>query len=248
MQNTISREQFTEKIVEIMEKERINQGWTQEQMAQKMEMSTSGYKKIVSGETKKIDLFMAHRLSSITGKYLFELFEIQTPVTQVAKKLALLSPSQLRMIDGFVEFERQFAPGRFPQSEEYVTVMEPTGEVYDGMVWDSIILSKVDASAYIQRLGKTIQCGLKINSNHLTPTYIKGDILLISKEPLRDGDIGVFINLENGRGYIRRYRQTSPVCLESLNGLGESFYVDDENGEEVRKWIKFGKIITKMRD
>ncbi len=126
--------------------------------------------------------------------------------------------------------------------------MEPMGDCKDGMILDSVNLSKANIGDYRQRLGVDIHCGLKMNNNHLHPVYLKNDILLICKEPPRDGDVGIFMNKENGRTYIRKYRQTSPCRLEPVNGYGEVFLVDSDDPKDVLKWVKFGRVVTKIRD
>ncbi len=79
------------------------------------------------------------------------------------------------------------------------------------------------------------------------PVYNLGDILLISKQAIRDGDTGVFVNRENGCAYIRKFHQASPCILAPVNEYGETFLVDSYNKEQMDKWIKFGTVITKMR-
>jgi len=247
MQTKITKNSVAEVFAKLLEEERMHLGLNQEQMATRMEMSVSGYKKIISGETRKVDLYHALKLSEISGRYLFELFELDTPATRVAQKVSLLSKPQKVFVEAVTEFEKEFAISH-PDSDEYITVMEPCGDICDGMIWDSVNLSKVEIGAYRRRLSESIHCGIRLNNNHLHPAYVKGDILLISKEPPRDGDVGIFVNRENGRAYIRKYRQTNPCRLEPINGYGEVFYVNSDDSQDMAKWIKFGKVVTKMRN
>lgn len=247
MQGDISRNQLAERFAKILEQERSRLELNQEQMAKKLDISVSGYKKIISGETKKVDLYLALKLSELSGRYLFDLFEIGTPETQVAQTIGELTEKQKSFLQAVAEFEHEFTIDHI-DSEEFISVMEPCGDVQDGMVWDSVNLSKVNIGAYRKMLLQPIHCGLRMNNNHLHPAYVKGDILLIGKEPIRDGDVGIFVNRETGRAYIRKYRQTNPCRLEPVNGYGEVFFVDSDDPIDVAKWIKFGKVITKMRD
>ena len=75
-----------------------------------------------------------------------------------------------------------------------------------------------------------------------------GDILLISRRPPRDGDTTIFLNTENSRAYLRRFIQQVPRILQPINGYGESFYIDPYNEDEVKKWVKYGVVLTKMRE
>ena len=58
-----------------VEKERIKRNLTQSQMAKKLEMSLSGYKKMISGVTAKIDLYTVQLMHNLTGKWIFELID-----------------------------------------------------------------------------------------------------------------------------------------------------------------------------
>ncbi|MBQ0059090.1 MAG: DNA-binding protein, partial [Lachnospiraceae bacterium] len=105
----------------------------------------------------------------------------------------------------------------------------------------------VNIAGYRRKYGNEITCGIRVTSNHLHPVYLKNDILLISKRPIRDGDTGIFLNTETGCVYLRKFYQTSPCRLEPINGYGETFYVDSDSQEDMGKWIKFGYVLTKMR-
>ena len=111
---------------------------------------------------------------------------------------------------------------------------------------DSII-EKLDVSNYRKAFGDALHIGIRITSNHLHPVYNKGDILLISRNPIRDGDTGIFINAQNKRAYIRKLHQKNPCELTPINNYGETFYVDSDNVDDMSKWIKFGHVLCKVR-
>ena len=77
--------------------------------------------------------------------------------------------------------------------------------------------------------------------------YHANDILLIARNPIRDGDTGIFINKVTGLLYIRRLRQTDPWRLEPLTYYGQTFYIDSNNASEMSHWIIFGHVISKTR-
>ena len=114
------------------------------------------------------------------------------------------------------------------------------------MIYDSTNVKKINIGNYKQIYGN-VDIAIKVTSNHLTPVYVQGDILLISKSPVRDGDIGVFINKETGRAYLRKYCNGNPVSLVPVNDFGFAFEVNPLNESDVSKWYKFGKVITKIR-
>ena len=237
---------MNEKFAENIEKERVHLGLTQKQMANELDLSLSAYKRIITCSTEKIDLYVIYKLYLLTGKLAYEYTEISDMYLDLKKKIMGLSPSQISYIDALIDFEKSFAE-LHTDFDDYVTVYVPTGNMEDGMIYDSASIEKVNIASYRKKYGSRISCGVKITSNHLHPVYNRGDILLISKTTIRDGDTGIFINQETGCAYIRKFYQTSPCRLEPVNGCGETFYVDSNNVEEMSKWIKFGCVISKIR-
>ena len=84
--------------LENVERERVALHLTQKQMAQKLDMSLSGYKKMIAGETAKVDLQLAYRMYDLTGKYLCELFGDTTPEISMIRKIKKLSPNQQKFV------------------------------------------------------------------------------------------------------------------------------------------------------
>lgn len=232
--------------IDNVEKERIKLGYTQKGMAKELGKSLSGYKKLIAGENSKIDLFLALRVSELTGRCMTDLCGMEGTISGIEKRLPKLSATQLEFVRAVVDFEADFAVS-VPETEDYVTMMILTGDFKDGMILDSANLEKVNVAAYRGRFGDNLHCAIRVSSNHLHPVYHRGDILLISRQPPRDGDTGIFVNRVTGRVYIRKYYQTIPVRLEPVNGLGREITVDSSDVKDMDQWIKFGKVLTKMR-
>lgn len=245
----INKELLAENFGISMEKERIALGYSQQQMAKALDMSLSSYKRILNGETNKIDLYTAYLLAALTGKQTDELCGLLSPLQRARSAMGDLSESQLNFVSGIIHFELQFAKNlRGGESvDDYVTLLIPTGNMQDGMYMDSFIMKKVNVAQYRKRYGDAIDCAIQITSSHLHPTYMPNDILLISRTPIRDGDTGVFINCDTGLAYFRKLHQTTPSLLEPVSSWGHSFTVDCNSKEDMSKWIKFGRVITKMR-
>ena len=87
------------------------------------------------------------------------------------------------------------------------------------MIWDSANVRKVNIAPYRKRYGSQINAGVEVTSNHLTPVYHMGDILLISRRPPRDGDTTIFLNTENGRAYLRRLFSRFPVFFSQSTDM-----------------------------
>ena len=243
----LTRKQINQNFIEVCENERTKRGWSQQEMADRLDISLSGYKKIVSGETTRIDLYIAHRLHSLTGRLIGDLIGDSSQIVDIAANLHELSQSQLNFISNIVQFERGYAPASRSDSMD-LSVLVLTGDMRDGMIYDSADLIKVPLPVeYFRKYGRDLTCGIKVTSNHLHPVYHSGDILLVSCNPIRDGDTGIFINRGDGRAYLRKFHQGACCILEPLNGFGQTFRVNALDPEDMNRWIKFGYVLTKMR-
>lgn len=229
-----------------IERERTRLGYTQAEMAKKLEMSLSGYKKMVSGETTRIDAYVAYRMYELCGKWLFEMIEHPIQEAETITKMKHLTESQLNFISAIVNIEYEFLVDQ-DTPDEYISVLIPTGNMQDGMIFDSADIIKANAAIYRKRFGNDLHFGIKITSSHLHPVYNKGDIVLISQNPIRDGDTGIFINKDDGCMYIRKFHQANPCVLEPINSFGKPFYVNNSNPREMEKWVKVGYVLCKMK-
>lgn len=243
----MTKQDIVTNFITSMEKERVQLGYTQSQMAERLGMSVSGYKKIAAGETGRIDLYTAFQMYKITGKYISELCGENNTELNIFQCYRSLTPSQKAFVNDIIHFEQEFRE-KTPDNQEYISVLVPTGSTEDGMIWDSANIIKVNAASYLRKFGRDLHCGILVTSNHLHPVYHIGDILLVSRKPPRDGDTAIFINKEEGRAYLRKFRQTNPTRLEPLNNYGMTFEVNNNDEAEMNKWIGFGCVLTKMRE
>jgi len=242
----MNREEFRDLFCENVERERVLLGYTQAQMAEALEMSISNYKKLINGQTTRVDAYTFYLLYELSHKYAFEFLGMSNREMDIIRKMKTLSEQQLMYVNAFVETESVFKQ-QHTNEEDYITVFIPTGNMQDGMIYDTINVEKLNIAHYRAKFGPKIHYAIKITTNHFTPAYLRNDVLLISKEPISDGDTGLFLNRENGCFYIRKYVQGDICRLEPINQLGVAFEVNQQDQKEVSKWVKFGKIITKVR-
>lgn len=182
--------------IDNIEKERVRLNLTQAQMAQKLDMSVSNYKKLIAAQYRLSEPFSGSAPVELTGKLLFEFFDFDSPKLNAISKFMKLSDTQCSFIEGIIDFELAFSASKEENTDDYLTVLIPTGNCEDGMIWDSANVRKVNIAPYRKRYGSQINAGVEVTSNHLTPVYHMGDILLISRRPPRDGDTTIFLNTE----------------------------------------------------
>ena len=218
----LTREQLSRNLGTNLERERFKLGYSQQDMAKALDMSLSSYKRLANGDTGKVDVYTVYKLSQLTGKMFYELCGESSDLFQTYDRMRNLSPTQLHFIESLVQFEFDFARNleTVPSvsREDYTTMIIPSGNMHDGMVYDSCSLEKINISGYRKRYGN-----------------------------IRDGDTGIFINKVTGLLYIRRLRQTDPWRLEPLTYYGQTFYIDSNNASEMSHWIIFGHVISKTR-
>lgn len=61
----MQKQELKNTFIDTLERERTIRGWTQWEMAEKLEMSVPGYRKMVSGMTDSIALYTAYRASVV---------------------------------------------------------------------------------------------------------------------------------------------------------------------------------------
>lgn len=235
-----------------IERERIRLGMTQSQFAKALDMSLSSYKRIVNGETSRIDIYTAYLIYRLTGRFACEIAGFDDDVIALVKKIKKLSPYQRNYMNAMIDAELAFSMNsekvwQQASKEDLISVLIPTGNMADGMILDSCNVEKFDVSEYRKAFGNAIHLGIRITSNHLHPVYNKDDILLISRGPIRDGDTGIFINTRSKCAYIRKFKQTNPCELLPINNYGETFFVDSDDINDMSQWIKFGYVLCKVR-
>ena len=245
----MNRIEIAKRISLNIERERIKLGLTQAQFAKELDISLSTYKRIANGESSRFDIYTAYLFYKLTGCFACELTGINDDIISLTKKIQKLSTYQRNFVNAIVDTElmQTYSLGLTDPNKDYISVIIPTGNMTDGMIFDSYNIEKFDASPYRKAFGNSLHMGIRITSNHLHPVYNKGDILLISRNPIRDGDTGIFLNTRTKCAYIRKFKQADTCMLIPINNYGETFYVDSNDVEDMDQWIKFGYVLCKVR-
>lgn len=235
------------------------QGLTQAEAALLIDVSLPTYKRLLSREGAKIDFMSAMKISTLLKEPLKRLCGYDIKDYEIFQKIQFLQPRERRFVSALVDFDITYQKYLNTYSKEFddISVLIPTGNMEDGMILDAFSVEKMDISplrgkAYYN----SIDCGIKVTSNHYHPAYNVGDTLLIARKAPRSGDVGIFIDVETGRTYIRKFEENEDYCmLRPLQGFkselnygieGKIFKIKRNDLADLAKWVKFGIVLTKI--
>lgn len=88
-----------------IELERKKKGYTQQEMADRIGMSLSSYRRMVAGEMNLNASIVIKNLYYETGLCLHELMEVHDPYLDVLKKIRSLDSEQIKFIDYIINRE-----------------------------------------------------------------------------------------------------------------------------------------------
>lgn len=122
----LTRLDLTNYFVTNLERERYRLQLTQEQMARKLEMGTSTYKKLILGGTQKVDLYTAYLLYRMNESTVLKMIGYPDELGEIVAELRTLSKTQLRTIRRTIAVEKDFLqkhPAINP--EDFVPLLMP---------------------------------------------------------------------------------------------------------------------------
>lgn len=248
----MNKEELYRNFAENIETERIKLGYSQKKMADALDMSLSTYKSMIRGDMVNISLYTMYLAYHLTGLIASEFTGENMPEIDLLVSYRMLPEHRKKALRTILEIERELslADNQYIASHGSETVLTscyiPTGNMEDGMIFDSANVESIDVTKYVHVCPGSIDCAIKIMSNHLHPVYHMGDILLINQSAPRDGDTGIFINKQTHRVYIRRFRQTDPCELIPVSDYGQTIYVDSHSLSSMNQWIKLGKVLMRI--
>lgn len=234
-----------------IEAERQTRGYSQKKMAEAIDMSLSTYKSMLRGDYVNVSMYSMYLAYKLTGRLASELTRESVDELELLISFRSLPTHRKKALATILSIEREMEKNDAisyavdKSSPILTTCYVPTGNMEDGMLMDSTSYETIDVSRYARICPESIDCAIRITSNHLHPTYHLGDVLLIHQSAPRDGDTGVFIHKPTHRIYVRRFRQTNPCQLVPINNIGHSITVDSYDRSEMNQWIKFGKVMMK---
>lgn len=230
--------------IDILERERTLRGWTQWEMAEKLEMSVPGYRKMVSGLTDSISLYTAFRASVVLNIPIPVLCGSNEYKDQLLKKIYNTPLSICNRIEYYLDYEEKF---RIEQKKavtgsKIIDVITLTGYMEDGMILDSSSIEKMEIkNDYGGRASK----GFKITENSFLPTYCKGDILLVEEKTPRNGDTAVIVNMKSRLVYIRKIIIGDKYKFVPVNNRGTVITVEQRDRPD---WADYGRVVACIRN
>lgn len=231
--------------INMLERARTVRGWTQWEMADKLEMSVPGYRKMVSGLTDSISLYTAYRASVVLNIPIPVLLGSHEFKDQLYDKLYHMPISTCRRIDYYLQHDEKLRMMQNISENEgrIIDVITLTGYMKDGMDFDS---AEIEQMCIPKHFSSKIMRGIRITENSLLPVYAKGDILLLDEDMARSGDTAVVQNMKTRKLYVRKIIVKDSNCYElhPVHGRGTVITITQEERTE---WFDYGRIITVLR-
>ena len=137
----MTKKELVSNFVLSMEQYRLENEWTQAQMAENLELSVSGYKKIISGETKRIDMLVAYNLHMLTGQLLSELCGDNSPELSIHQKIRKLTKEQRDHLEHMIDSQLAVQAKAEPE-DDCVTLYVPTANITEKIMGIRLILKK----------------------------------------------------------------------------------------------------------
>lgn len=145
-----------------------------------------------------------------------------------------------RSVQFILDFEEKTTLYKSTQRKDIINVYLPTGNMKDGMFFDSFATEELDISEYPDAIKENTDFALKIVTNHFEPVYYLNDILLFSRKHLPEyGDIIFYLDDEQ-RIYIRKYTEKG---LEPINNFGEII-----SSKQYNKFRSMGVVLRVVKE
>lgn len=237
----MDKQELRNKFILNMEIARQKLGYTQAEFAEALDISMSGYKKMIGGETSSVSLYTAYQVERLSGVPIVKLLGMESEELIWQEKYQSLSERQKRYMRMMLELEVQIRPRE--NEEKFCMLLYPAGAMEDGMSFDSFHKEQINVGEYGTWYGSRLLFALQITGHCFSPVYVEGDVLLIANDRgPQIGEIGIFLNA--GKLYMRRYAGANPMVLQPVAARGREICV---LGSEIQNWYQVGYVLRKLR-
>ena len=249
--NELSRIDTSKAFGETLARLRTIADLTQNDMAVILGISKNTLGRIEAGETEKVDFNVALKASALFHMPIREMCGFLTEDLELYYGLLHATKRTRRLIVSILEVDTQQKENLkgFMTDEKYlIDCMKLADDIRDGIPCNRFYHECQNISRFRSYSWfKLADVLLEINSTAYHPLYHIGDRLVISCQPPRDGDIGIFIR--DSCFYLRKYTVCGDdvilnyVSLEE-NEKNEHFRVNRHRIEDIDKWVKFGTVLA----
>ena len=185
------------------------------------DLSEDTLRSIIYGKSQDIKLSTIIKIADVFECSIDDM--IGHPIYSEEERSTILKMRHLcnrskRSVQFILDFEEKTTLCKSTQGKDIIIVYLPTGNMKDGMFFDSFITEELDISEYPDAIKENTTFALKIITNHFEPAYYQNDILLFSRKHLPEyGDIIFYLD-DDQRIYIRKYTEKG---LEPISNFGK---------------------------
>lgn len=228
---------------------RIDHGYTQDEAAYMLGVSSATYRRIEAGQTEKIDTGFVMKASNLFHTPIMMLFGYGYNLMELYRHLYGSSPRTQRLVQSILDADlkensskSEFIP------DDNIVLIEFAERIHDGINVSRFMHSISNISEYRYKSWyNDADALLLINSNNYHSLYHEDDKLVISARPPRNGEIGVFI--KDDQFYLRRVVESpAEVYLEraelSFSTDPLPIIVNRKSKEDMNQYTKFGTVIA----
>ncbi|MCM1157632.1 MAG: helix-turn-helix transcriptional regulator [Bacteroidales bacterium] len=187
----------------------------------KADLSEDTLRSIIYGKSQDIKLSTMVKIADVLHCSLDELAGF-SPYSEkeldIIHRLHLLPDRCLRTIEFILMLEEETILQHSARGVDKIPIYLPTGNMKDGMFYDSSNIELLDISDYPLPLRRITDWGIKIVSRHYEPVYYPNDILLLSQKRFPEFNDTILYVDYSGKLYLRKYAKTG---LEPVNGIGD---------------------------
>ena len=208
---------FRQNLRDKLQKEKISLSY----LSAKADISEDTLRSIIYGKSQDIKLSSILKiaavldcsLDSLIGRSIYSIQE-----ENMIKQMRKLSEHSIKTIQVLIDLEEKTTLHNRHTGREHTSVFILTGNMRDGIFYDSGRYETLDITDYPKELKERIAFGMKLNTSHFEPIYFLNDIILFTRHtPPERNDIVLCVN-EAGRLFLRR---TTPFGLDPINGFGK---------------------------
>ncbi len=207
------------------------------------DLSEDTLRSIIYGKSQDIKLSTIIKIADVLNCSIDDIIgrTFYSPkINDIANRLCHLSERSVNTIMFLLDLEESSSVVPSNAGNEIIHVLLPTGNMKDGMFYDSCSFDEFDISAYPSSLRKATDFAIKITTHSYEPFYCTNDILLISRQSLPEQNDIVLCMDTAGKLYIRRYSGDS---LDPINVFGKTIPFN-----ELKNYKLLGVILKAVKE